>query len=50
MKVFVEGPNSEKNNIITITKELELFIKNELQNLVPPSEKLQSKLKKDQQD
>jgi hypothetical protein len=30
MKVLIEGPSSEKRDIIEIAKELELFIKKEL--------------------
>ena len=48
MKVLIEGPSSEKRDIIEIAKELELFIKKELQNIQPPKEKMQQpKPKKD---
>lgn len=30
MKVFVEGPTSEKRNVLNIARELESFIKKEL--------------------
>ena len=38
VKVFVDGPASEKSNIIYVTKELEKFIKKELAELAVPTE------------
>jgi hypothetical protein len=38
LNVIVEGPTSEKSNIYGIAKELEFFIKKELEDTGPPSE------------
>ena len=43
--IIVEGPTSEKSNIFGIAKDLEAFIKKELEDTGPPSETIQHRCK-----
>ena len=45
MNVNVEGPSSEKTNIFNIAKELEAFIKKEIEDSGPPTETIEHKCK-----
>jgi hypothetical protein len=48
--VNVEGPSSEKTNIFNIAKELEPFIKKEIEDSGPPTETIQHKCKNSDKD
>ena len=50
LNVIVEGPTSEKSNIYGIAKELESFIKKELEDTGPPSETIQNRCKNNEKD
>lgn len=45
MNVNVEAPSSEKTNIFNIAKELEAFIKKEIEDSGPPTETIEHKCK-----